>query len=323
MKATFDDLLALVRRLLGEGGCEWDRAQTPRSLLPYLIEEAYELREAVLSGEEARVTEELGDLALHVAFQSVLAEERGAFDGEEVLGAIIQKMVRRHPHLFGELADDSAGPAAAAGGSRGGAASTPAAVAPPPWEELKRKDRSRAGGGTLRLLEGLPLALPALLKAQRMQERAAGVGFDWPDAAGALQKVHEELEELASQLETAPAGSAPPEESGSARPEDSRSARPEEPASAPPGEPGSNALEEEVGDLLFAVVNVARWSGISAEAALEAASAKFKRRFESVERLAVERGMDVASAGLEKLDALWDEVKLTESSPESAPARLP
>lgn len=259
---TFDDLLDIVRRLLGEQGCEWDRAQTPTSLLPYLVEEAYEVREAVLSGEERNLAEELGDLALHVAFQCVLAETRGAFAPGDVFGGIVEKMVRRHPHVF----------------EKDGAQARAEPVSAPDWERLKRRDRAgTAGGGTL---DGLPRALPALHGAQRLQERAAGVGFDWPAAAGALSKVREELEEVARHLGDAP-------------------------AAAP-------ALEEELGDLLFAGVNLARKAGFSAEEALERANAKFRRRFEHLEELAADRGLELGSAGLEELDALWDVVKAAE-----------
>jgi MazG family protein len=273
-KATFEDLLALVRRLRGEGGCEWDRAQTSESLLPYLLEEAYEVREVILEGREREreLAGELGDLALHVAFQTVLAEERGTLDVVDVFGAVLDKMIRRHPHIFGSAGGN--------GEPRERVAQDEAAESPrpPPWEELKRRERAPATGPA-RTLDGIPRALPALLKAQRLQERAADVGFDWPDARGAMEKVREELGELERRIEPS---------RDSAR------------------------LEEELGDLLFAVVNLARKSGVGAEAALERASAKFKRRFERVEELAAERGLDVASAGLAALDALWDEVKLGE-----------
>jgi nucleoside triphosphate diphosphatase len=257
--AIFDDLLELVRRLLSEDGCPWDRAQTPASLLPYLMEEAYEVREAVLAGDDAELAGELGDLALHVAFQSVLAERRGAFDSAEVFRRILEKMVRRHPHVFGEAAD----------GER-------VEFEPIQWEELKRRERSAAGVPG-RLLEGIPRALPALLKAQRLQERAASVGFDWPAVTGALAKLGEELAELSDELARSPVD--------------------------------PSALQEEIGDLLFAAVNVSRKAGLAAENALERANAKFRRRFERVEALAAQRGLDVATAGLVALDVLWEEVK--------------
>ncbi len=271
--ATFEDLLTLLRRLLADDGCPWDRAQTPRSLLRYLVEEAYEVREAVLAGDDAGLLGELGDLALHVAFQAVLAERRGAFASAQVFERILEKMVRRHPHVFGEPA---------------GRTQASDQLAPVPWEELKRRERS-APGEAARLLEGIPRALPALLKAQRLQERAASVGFDWPDVRGALAKLREELAEVSAQLDRSP--------------------------------PDPAALEEELGDLLFAAVNVARKAGLVAEDALERADAKFRRRFERVEDLAAERGLDVATAGLSALDELWDEAKSEEDG--SSGRRLP
>ncbi len=285
-EATFEDLLALVRRLLGPQGCAWDRAQTPQSLLPYLIEEAYEVREAVLAGDDPGLRGELGDLALHVAFQSLLAEERGAFAPADVFRDILDKMARRHPHVFGTGAGAGSPPAAAAGDP---AVEAPdgAPAEPLPWEEMKRRERA-GPSGKARTLDGVPAALPALLRAQRIQERAAGVGFDWPDARGPLRKVKEELEEVERHV--------PGEHGGDG---------------AGPGPAGRSpaGLREEVGDLLFAVVNLARLCGLSAEETLDLATAKFRRRFERVEDLAAERGLDVGSAGLERLDALWDEVK--------------
>ena len=268
--STFEDLLAVVRRLRAENGCPWDRAQTPRSLLPYLIEEAYEVREAVLADDDRELAGELGDLALHVAFQVALAEERGVFGGRDVFARILDKMVRRHPHVFGPSGAENVP----------GIQPPQLDVRPPAWEQMKRSERA-ARDGAARLLDGIPLALPALLKAQRIQERVAEVEFDWPDVTGALDKLREEVEETASQL----AGDAA----------------------------DADALAEELGDLLFAAVNVARKAGVVAEDALELANAKFRRRFDAVEALARERGIDLASAGLETLDGLWEDVKAGET----------
>ena len=240
--------LALVRDLRQR--CPWDRAQTRATLRPYLMEEALELDQALSDGDPGPLCDELGDLLLHLAFQIVIGEERHEFDAERVIRALEEKMWRRHPHLFG--------------------------TSPTPdhegWERVKRKERG-AGRGTLR---GLPPNLPPLLTAFRLQERAAGVGFDWPDALGPLDKVKEEIAEL--ERET---GSGTTKE----------------------------RLEDEVGDLLFAVVNLARKLAIDPRAALERANGKFVRRFEAVERLAAERGVEVGRASLEELDRLWDEVK--------------
>jgi nucleoside triphosphate diphosphatase len=239
--------LALVRDLRAR--CPWDHAQTRESLRPYLVEEALELDQALKHGEPAALRDELGDLLLHLAFQIVIGEERREFDAETVTRGLEEKMWRRHPHLFGDSpTPDHEG-----------------------WERVKQRERG-AGSGTLR---GLPPSLPPLLMAYRLQERAAGVGFDWPDAHGPMQKVKEEIAEL--ERET--------------------------------GGEKRKALADELGDLLFAVVNLARKLEIDPRAALERANDKFTRRFEAVERLAEQRGVDVGRASLDELDRLWDEVK--------------
>src|SRR5947208_7806095 len=245
--------LTLVRDLRAR--CPWDHAQTRETLRPYLVEEALELDQALTHGAPAELRDELGDLLLHLAFQIVIGEERREFDAETVTRALEEKMWRRHPKLFGDSEKpDHEG-----------------------WERVKKRERG-AGSGTLR---GLPPSLPPLLMAFRLQERAAGVGFDWPDARGPLEKVKEEVRELEAEL--AREGTAP------------RSPLPR--------------VEDEVGDLLFAVVNLARKLAIDPRAALERANQKFRRRFEAVERLAAERGVDVGRASLEELDKLWEEVK--------------
>ena len=237
--------LALVRDLRAR--CPWDRAQTRTTLRPYLVEEALELDQALAQGDPARLRDELGDLLLHLAFQIVIGEERSEFDAEAVTRALEEKMWRRHPHLFG-LGD-----------------------APRSWELGKRD----MGPGTRGVLAGMPPTLPPLLMAYRLQERAAGVGFDWPDARGPLAKVKEELGELERAT----------------------------------GNGERAAMAEELGDLLFAVVNLARKLTLDPRAALERANAKFTRRFEAVERLAEQRGVEIGRAGLDELDRLWDEVK--------------
>jgi len=239
--------LALVRDLRAR--CPWDHAQTRDTLRPYLVEEALELDQALRRGEPAELRDELGDLLLHLAFQIVIGEERHELDAEAVTRALEEKMWRRHPHLFADSkTPDHEG-----------------------WERVKKRERG-AGSRTLR---GLPDTLPPLLMAYRLQERAAGVGFDWPDAKGPLQKVKEELAELEA-------------ETGSGKRE---------------------RLEDEVGDLLFAIVNLARKLAIDPRAALERANDKFQRRFEAVERLAEARGLELGRASLEELDQMWDEVK--------------
>jgi nucleoside triphosphate diphosphatase len=240
--------MAMVRDLRVR--CPWDRVQTRETLRPYLVEEVLELDQALADEDPARIRDELGDFLLHLGWQLVLGEERGEFTAADVAQTMEHKMKRRHPHLF-ELGPKE------------------------PWERLKRKERT---DGTL---DGLPSTLPDLLRAYRLQERAASVGFDWPDVQGPIAKVREELEEVEREL------------------------------AADTGEAATRreALTDEIGDLLFAVVNLARKAGVQPGPALDRANSKFRQRFEAIERLAAERGIDVHSAGLTVLDSLWDEVK--------------
>ena len=253
--------MAMVRDLRAR--CPWDRAQTRESLRPYLVEEVLELDQALGEGERDPIRDELSDLLLHLAFQLVIAQELEEFTPEEVADGLERKMRRRHPHLF-DL----------------GAAE--------PWERIKRKERNG------RTLAGIVPTLPSLLKAYRLQERAASVGFDWPDATGPAAKVREELAEVEVELTRRtprrPSGAAPPD--------------PNTPAPA-----ASSALAGEIGDLLFAVVNLARKVGVDPGSALDGANRKFRDRFEEVERLAETRGIELHGAGLEELDRLWEEVK--------------
>src|ERR1700694_1763914 len=254
---SLDDTLALMRDLRKR--CEWDAAQTHESLRPYLIEEANEIDDAIRLEDDRLMREELGDVLLQVLFHSVLAEERGAFDFPAVAEGLITKMKGRHPHLYGDAAKE-------------------------PWERMKSKQRKS-------IADGLPAALPALHRAHRLQDRAAGVGFDWPDVDGPAEKVAGGLKEVRAELRKAP---------------------PKKPGAPPSLDERRYAVEEELGDLLFAVVNLCRKAGAHASIALEKANAKFERRFQEIERLAKERGIDVAHAGLEMLDALWDEAKTAE-----------
>lgn len=238
--------LVLVRSL--RAGCAWDRAQTPQTLRPYLVEEVLELDQAIRAGDPIALRDELGDLLLHLAFQIVIAEERSQFNAEVVTRGLEAKMRRRHPELFS---------------GRGGSDHEH-------WERHKRGER-----GPLGPFAGLPSTLPPLLMAYRLGARAAGVGFDWPDASGPLAKVREETGEVERSMQDGVA----------------------------------SALAEEIGDLLFAVVNLARKVNVDPGAALEQANLKFMRRFGAMEQLASERGVDVGTATLEELDRLWDEVK--------------
>jgi len=231
-------------------------------LRPYLIEEVLELDHALGEGDAGQIRAELSDLLLHLAFQLVLAEELDEFQTGEVADELERKMRRRHPHLF-DL----------------GAAE--------PWERIKRRER----GGNV--LGGLVPTLPPLLMATRLQERAASVGFDWPDVAGPLGKVREELTEVEDELRGR-VNSGPADR---------------EPDPNAPGDGPSDELRSEIGDLLFAVVNLARKAGVPAGPALDGANRKFRERFERIEQLASERGIELGSAGLQVLDGLWDEVK--------------
>jgi len=255
---SLDDTLGLMRDLRAR--CDWDAAQTHESLRPYLIEEAHELDDAIRLADDGLMREELGDVLLQVLFHSVLAEERKAFSFGDVAAGLITKMKGRHPHIYGDAVKE-------------------------PWERMKSKKR-------VSLADGLPAALPSLHRAHRLQDRAAGVGFDWPDVSGPAAKVEEELGEVRAEL--------------------GKSA----PASAAPGVPvhgdRHHALEAELGDLLFAVVNLCRKAGVHSSLALDKANAKFERRFQRIEELARERGLAMNSAGLSALDELWDEAKREE-----------
>ncbi|MFN2636225.1 MAG: nucleoside triphosphate pyrophosphohydrolase [Gemmatimonadaceae bacterium] len=255
---SLDDTLGLMRDLRKR--CEWDAAQNHESLRPYLVEEANELDEAIRLGDDTLMREELGDVLLQVLFHSVLAEERSAFSFADVAQGLITKMKARHPHLYGDAAKE-------------------------PWEKMKSKQRHS-------IADGLPAALPSLHRAHRLQDRAAGVGFDWPDVSGPAAKVEEELAEVRTELSESPSPSSDTDSSAI----DSRHYQ----------------LEAELGDLLFAVVNLCRKAGVHSSLALDKANAKFERRFKRVEELARLRGVDVSHAGLEKLDSLWDEAKKDE-----------
>ncbi|HEX2189407.1 MAG TPA: nucleoside triphosphate pyrophosphohydrolase [Longimicrobiaceae bacterium] len=253
---VLDRALALVEFLRAH--CPWDAAQTPASVLPLLLEEAHEAADAIAAGDERGLRDELGDLLLNLAFQVVLAEERGAFGREEVAAGLEQKMRRRHPHLYG-LGEAE------------------------PWAAIKARERAErgSGGADAGLLDALPGGMDPLLRAFRMQERVAEVGFDWPDPGGALAKVREEVDEVGEEL-------------------------------AAPGAADARRLEEELGDLLFSAVNLARLAGVHPTTALARANAKFAGRFGALERLARDRGVVLGRASLEELDVLWDEVKRVE-----------
>lgn len=257
--------ISIVRDLRAR--CPWDRAQTRETLRPYLVEEVLELDHALGEPDPHPIRDELSDLLLHLAFQLVIAEERNEFTADQVAADLEAKMRRRHPHLF-DLGEAE------------------------PWERIKRRERRG------RTLAGLVPTLPSLLMAYRLQERAASVGFDWPDARGPAEKVREELAEVEAEL--GQAQSTPAEAPGAG----DRAADPNTPRP-----PAGERLADEIGDLLFAAVNLARKAGVQPGTALDRANRKFRERFERVEALAEGRGIDVGTAGLETLDRLWNEVK--------------
>ncbi|MCA1939416.1 MAG: nucleoside triphosphate pyrophosphohydrolase [Caenispirillum bisanense] len=263
-----DDLLAIMARLRDpDGGCPWDLEQTFATIAPYTLEEAYEVADAIERGAMAELQDELGDLLLQVVFHSRMAEEAGHFAFADVVGSICAKMLRRHPNVFGdaEVADAAAQTAA--------------------WEEQKARERaakaaaeaSDGDAGRHSVLDGLPVALPALVRAVKIQKRVGRVGFDWPDAAQVIDKIEEELEEVRVELD------------------------------APEQDPAR--VEEEIGDLLFAVANLARKTGVDAESALRAANAKFERRFRAVEDLLEKQGKSPENSTLDEMEALWGRVK--------------
>jgi nucleoside triphosphate diphosphatase len=253
-----DRLLAIMARLRDPvRGCPWDREQNFATIAPYTIEEAYEVADAIERGDRAALKDELGDLLLQVVFHARMAEEAGHFAFDDVAAAIADKMVRRHPHVFGDAEIASA------------AAQTEA------WEVHKAKERE-ASGEAASVMDGVALALPALLRAAKISARAARIGFDWPDAEGVFAKLAEEIGELRAELD------------GGGRRE---------------------RIEEEMGDLLIVAANLARKLDIEPENALRRATAKFERRFRRVEAFAKERGI---GRDLDALEALWRKVKAEE-----------
>jgi MazG family protein len=285
----------LVARLRAPDGCPWDRAQTPASVRAYLLEEAHELAAALDAGSWAAVGEELGDLLFQIAFVARLGEEAGALELGAVVAGIGAKMVERHPHVFGaEALPDAAAVAAA-------------------WERRKARtaaDRAGGEGGRRSLLDGVPASLPALLAAYRTTQKAAGVGFDWPDAAAVFAKLDEEIAELKAELTGLGGGGAGADAAAARAPAaESRGTPAGESRSAPGGPPAPARVAEEVGDLLFTVANLARQLGVDPEAALAAANRKFRDRFRRVEEGLAARGRRLGEATLEEMDALWEEAK--------------
>jgi uncharacterized protein YabN with tetrapyrrole methylase and pyrophosphatase domain len=270
-------LLAVMDRLRDPDGCPWDREQTLRTLTPYLLEEAHEVIEAIESGDVAHHKEELGDLLFQVVFHARIAREAGWFDFAGVCDGIAEKLRRRHPHVFGtgrpspgggeprSQEPDSAGPV------------TSSAEVVRNWEQIKTAERAAMGEKPRSAIGGVPASLPALVRAERLTEKAAAVGFDWPDRAGVLAKVREELSELEAELAA-----------------DAR---------------GPSRVEAELGDLLFSIANLGRFAKVHPEEALRGAIRRFERRFHFIEAELERRGTAPARSTLEEMDALWEEAK--------------
>jgi MazG family protein len=272
----FERLVAVQARLRAPDGCPWDREQTHQSLRTYLIEEAYEVLEALESGDDAKFAEEMGDLLLQIVFHSQIAREEGRFTVSEVIREIRDKMIRRHPHVFGKTrAKDSA-------------------EVLRNWEQIKAEERrsngskgdAKAGEGDAKgvsLLDGVSRALPATLEGFQLTRRASRIGFDWDDAGGVFEKLQEEAEELKEALK----------------------------------EKEQSRMEEELGDLLFAAVNLSRFLKIDPEIALKKANAKFSKRFRTMEGLARKNGGEFKDLPREEMEAFWETAKKAEGKPRS------
>ncbi|WP_063768647.1 nucleoside triphosphate pyrophosphohydrolase [Verrucomicrobium sp. BvORR034] len=259
------DLRAVVHRLRAPGGCPWDQEQTHETLIPHLIEEAYEVAEAIRNGDMAHLREELGDLLLQPVLHAEIASETGVFDLDSIARELTEKLIRRHPHVFGDTTVD---------GSAGVLKQ---------WDEIKKQEKGGSASDRKPHLHGVSHGLPALMRAQKIQKKAAKVGFDWPDFEQVVAKVHEEVQEIAEAV----------------------------------AQQDQKAIEDEVGDLLYSVVNVARRLGVDAETALAAATAKFERRFGRVEEIILAQGKTLEDSTLEEMDAVWEATKHLPASAQS------
>jgi MazG family protein len=256
-KRTFDDLVQLMTTLRGPNGCPWDRKQTLPDLKPYVIEEAYEVVDAIDQDDRRALAEELGDLLLQAVFIAELTREEGTFDIYDAITAIHDKLVRRHPHVFGDV--------------EAGDAETVLVN----WEKLKQDERKAENKS---ILSGVPQSMPALLKASRLTEKAARVGFDWRRTDDVFDKLDEEMAELREAVASG----------------------------------DEQHVHEEIGDLLFTIANIARKVNVNPEEALQSTNRKFMRRFGSMESQVRERGQNLDQLQLEEMDRLWDEAKAAE-----------
>ena len=262
---AMERLLEIMARLRAPDGCAWDREQTPAKLKPQMLEECYEVIEAIDSGSPEHLAEELGDLLLHIVFQAQIAREEGQFAFADVANGIADKLIRRHPHVFGDAkVADAAGVVAQ-------------------WHQLKKAEKPERESA----LDGVPRILPALMRAEALQKKARNVGFDWPDVRGSLDKVREEVAEVTAEIESDLAFAQANEAKFTPAPE----------------------TAEELGDLLFSIVNLTRHLKLDAEELLTGANDKFARRFRAVEARIAAQGKAMTDCTLEELDAAWDEVK--------------
>ena len=256
-ESSFTELVEVMARLRAPNGCPWDREQTHATLKPYFIEETYEALEAIDIGDDDELCKELGDVLLQVVFHAQIATEENRFDIEEVARAIVDKLIRRHPHVFADVDVD---------GSEQVLQN---------WEQIKKQERQEQGEATPSLLDGIPKQLPALMRAQRMQARVSRQGFDWDQIAGPLDKVEEEFAELRQAWAS---GETP-------------------------------AIEDEFGDLLFALVNTGRFLNVDPEQTLRQSTEKFERRFRALEEAVRRSGREISALSLQELDTIWDEIK--------------
>jgi len=258
-KRSFDELVALMTTLRGPEGCPWDRKQTLASLKPFIVEESYEVVDAIDRDERSALAEELGDFLLQAVFVAEIARDEGSFDIYDVITNIHDKLVRRHPHVFGDVQAKDAETVLVN------------------WEKLKNEERKAENKS---VLAGVPQSLPALLKASRLTEKAARVGFDWRRAQDVFAKIDEEVGELREAV----------------------------------AEKDKRKIHDEIGDLLFSIANIARKLDVNAEEALQSANRKFTRRFESMEGTVRGQGRNLDQLSLEQMDALWDQAKAAERS---------
>jgi len=285
-RKKFDELVSIVRRLRAPKGCPWDRVQTHATLKPYMVEEVYEALEAIDLKDNKKLAEELGDMLLHVVMQAEIGREKKEFTIDDVIDSISAKMVRRHPHVFSNKKVKSV------------------AEVWQRWEEIKGKEKAGKGEAHKGILESVPQSLPALYRADKIQRRAARVGFDWNSIAGAWSKVHEEEKEVQALLR----------KSKNSRLAGSRNTSyyNNKDAGQSSKSKQKGRVKEELGDLLFAIVNVSRKLDVDAEEALQDATTKFMRRFKGIEQHAKKSGRHISKMTLPEMDKIWNDIKKKE-----------